>query len=48
MPKSRSRLSSPYTCALVADLPDEHGLVLPGFEHHPVEGGLEAVSQLPA
>src|SRR5215472_385918 len=41
-------VKQPVQVRLVTDLPDEHGLVLPGFEHHPVEGGLETLSQPPA
>ncbi len=47
MLKSRGRSEQPVQVRLVTDFADEHGLAVSGFEHHPVEDGLETLAQPP-
>jgi hypothetical protein len=41
-------VKQPIQVRLVTDLADEDGLALLGFQHHPVEDGLETFTQSPA
>ena len=40
-------VEQPVQVRPVADFAGEHGLAVPGFEHHPAEGGFETLAQPP-